>query len=136
MIMRQWRGRVPRDKAEQYLSYLQETGLEEYRSTTGNLGAFVTTRPHGKATEFLLVTFWESEEAIRRFAGDDYERAVYYPEDGRFLLAGAPSADHYQVKYAVHAFNKTPFNKTQGLHEQQLFPSLRPLQRLGQSSAL
>jgi len=131
MIMRQWRGRVPREKAEEYLSYLQSTGLEEYRSTAGNLGAFVTTRPHGKATEFLLVTFWDSEEAIRRFAGDDYERAVYYPEDGKFLLAGAPAADHYQVKYAVHAFNKT-----QGPHEQQLFPSLRPLQRLVQSAPL
>ena len=91
----------------------------------------MTTRAHGKATEFLLVTFWESEEAIRRFAGDDYERAVYYPEDGKFLVTGAPAADHYQVKYAAHAFNKT-----QGPHEQHLFPSLRPLQRLGQSSPL
>jgi len=131
MIMRQWRGRVPREKTEDYLTYLQATGLEEYRNTPGNLGAFVTTRAHGKATEFLLVTFWESEEAIRRFAGDDYERAVYYPEDGKFLLAGAPAADHYQVKYAAHAFSKT-----KGPHEQQLLPSLRPLQRLGQSSPL
>jgi heme-degrading monooxygenase HmoA len=129
--MRQWRGRVPREKTEEYLSYLQATGLEEYRSTNGNLGAFVTTRAIGKATEFLLVTFWESEDAIRRFAGDDYEKAVYYPEDGKFLLARAPAADHYQVKYAAHAFNK----KTSP-HEQQLFPSLRPLQRLGQSSPL
>jgi heme-degrading monooxygenase HmoA len=62
MIMRQWRGRVPRDKSEDYLSYLQATGLEEYRNTPGNLGAFVTTRPLGKATEFLLVTFWDSED--------------------------------------------------------------------------
>jgi heme-degrading monooxygenase HmoA len=129
--MRQWRGRVPREKAEEYLSYLQATGLEEYRGTAGNLGAFVTTRPLGKATEFLLVTFWDSEESIRRFAGDDYERAVYYPEDGKFLLTGAPAADHYQVKYAAHAFNKT-----KGPHEPQSLPSFRPLQRLGQSSAL
>ena len=131
MIMRQWRGRVPREKAEEYLSYLQATGLEEYRSTVGNLGAFVTTRPLGKATEFLLVTFWESEESIRRFAGDDYEKAVHYPDDGKFLLTGAAAADHYHVKYAAHAFNKT-----KGPHEQQLLPSLRPLQRVGQSSPL
>jgi len=131
MIMRQWRGRVPREKSEDYLSYLQATGLEEYRSTAGNLGAFVTTRPIGKAVEFLLVTFWESEEALRRFAGDDFGKAVFYPEDGKFLLSGAPSADHYQVKYAAHAFNKT-----KGPHEQHVLPSLRPLQRLGQSSPL
>src|ERR1700741_5437351 len=131
MIMRQWRGRVPREKTEAYVSYLQATGLEEYRNTAGNLGAFVTTRPVGKSTEFLLVTFWESEDALRRFAGDDFERAVYYPEDDKFLLSRAAGADHYHVKYAAH-----PFNKTEGPHEQRLFPSLRTLQRLGQSSPL
>ena len=66
MIMRQWRGRVPREKEQEYLAYLHGTGLEEYRSTPGNLGVFVTTRPVGKAVEFLLVTFWDSEDAMNR----------------------------------------------------------------------
>jgi heme-degrading monooxygenase HmoA len=131
MIMRQWRGRVPREKTEEYLSYLQATGLAEYRSTPGNLGVFVTTRPVGKATEFLLVTFWESEEAIRRFAGDDFEKAVYYPEDDRFLLTRPAAAEHYHVKYAAHAFNKG-----RDLHDQRIFPAFRPLQRMGQSTPL
>lgn len=51
MIMRQWRGRVPREKEQEYLSYLHGTGLEEYRSTPGNLGVFATTRPVGKAQQ-------------------------------------------------------------------------------------
>jgi heme-degrading monooxygenase HmoA len=131
MIMRQWRGRVPREKEQEYLSYLHGTGLEEYRNTPGNLGVFVTTRPVGKAVEFLLVTFWDSEESIKRFAGDDYEKAVYYPEDAKFLLTRLPAADHFHVKYAAHTFSKTSRPD-----EQRLFPSTRGLQRLGQSSAL
>jgi heme-degrading monooxygenase HmoA len=131
MIMRQWRGRVPREKEQAYLSYLHATGLEEYRSTPGNLGVFATTRPVGKTVEFLLVTFWDSEESIKRFAGDDYAKAVYYPEDEQFLIARASTVEHFHVKYAAHTFHKT-----NGPDERRLFPSLRPLQRLGQSSAL
>jgi len=131
MIMRQWRGRVPREKEQDYLSYLHGTGFEEYRSTPGNLGVFATTRPVGKSVEFLLVTFWESEEAIKRFAGDDYAKAVYYPEDEKFLLARVPTVNHFHVKYAAHTFNKAIRPD-----EHRVFPPSRPLQRLGQSSAL
>jgi heme-degrading monooxygenase HmoA len=131
MIMRQWRGRVPREKEQDYLSYLHATGLEEYRSTPGNLGVFVTTRPAGKLVEFLLVTFWDTEESIKRFAGDDFAKAVYYPEDEKFLVARTPAVDHFHVKFAAHTFHKG-----NGFDERRLFPSFRPLQRLGQSSAL
>ena len=131
MIMRQWRGRVPREKEQEYLSYLHGTGIEEYRSTPGNLGVFVTTRPVGKTVEFLLVTFWESEEAIKRFAGDDYAKAVYYPEDGKYLVTRAPAADHFHVKFAAHTFNRIS-----RIDEHRVLPPSRPLQRLGQSSPL
>jgi heme-degrading monooxygenase HmoA len=131
MIMRQWRGRVPREKEQEYLSYLHATGLDEYRSTPGNLGVFATTRPVGKAVEFLLVTFWDSEESIKRFAGDDYAKAVYYPEDEKFLLTRSSAADHFHVKFAAHTFNKP--NRADEL---RLLSPSRPLQRLGQSSSL
>lgn len=131
MIMRQWRGRVAREKEQAYLSYLHATGLEEYRSTPGNLGVFVTTRPIGKTVEFLLVTFWDSEEAVKRFAGDDHAKAVSYPEDEKFLLTRIGAADHFRVKFSVHSFNRAD-----RLDERRVFPSSRPLQRLGQPSAL
>jgi len=58
MIMRQWRGRVPREKAEGYLTYLQVDGARGISQHLRHPRRFVTTRPVGKATEFLLVTFW------------------------------------------------------------------------------
>lgn len=50
----------------------------------------------GKA-EFVLISLWESYEAIKAFAGADYEKAVYYPEDRKFLFQMEPHVAHYEV---------------------------------------
>ncbi len=47
--------------------------------------------------EFLLVSLWESTEAVRSFAGPDLEKAVYYPEDKEYLLEMEPKVAHYEV---------------------------------------
>jgi heme-degrading monooxygenase HmoA len=47
--------------------------------------------------EFLLLTLWDSLEAVKAFAGADYEKAVYYPEDDRFLVDRGPRVLHYEV---------------------------------------
>jgi hypothetical protein len=46
---------------------------------------------------FLMVSFWESIEAIKRLAGSNPERARYYPEDEVFLLNFEPTVEHYEV---------------------------------------
>jgi heme-degrading monooxygenase HmoA len=97
MIARTWRGRTPEAKAEEYLEYLEKTGLKNYRATPGNKGVFVFRRVVGGEAEFLLLTLWESMEAIKEFAGHDPERAVYYPEDEHFLLELEPNVNHYDV---------------------------------------
>ena len=62
------------------------TGLADYRATRGNLGLNVFRRTEGEITQYVLTTFWESYEAIRSFAGPQYEQARYYPEDDGYLL--------------------------------------------------
>jgi hypothetical protein len=47
--------------------------------------------------EFLTFTFWESKDAIRDFAGDDIGRAVFYPEDDRYLIERSETVRHYEV---------------------------------------
>jgi len=54
-------------------------------------------RQPGGQTEFVFISLWESMEAIRRFAGDDVERAHYYPEDRDFLLHLEPTVTHHTV---------------------------------------
>src|SRR2546428_1629716 len=97
MIARTWHGVTPSSKADAYFDVLKESGLKEYRETPGNQGVIVLRRTEGDRTHFLLITFWESFDAIRRFAGPNPERAVYYPLDKEFLLEFEPTVTHYDV---------------------------------------
>jgi heme-degrading monooxygenase HmoA len=97
MIARTWHGAVPAEDADAYHEYLLETGVPDYQRTPGNRGVYVLRRTEGGTAHFLLVTLWDSLEAIRGFAGDDIERARYYPEDEAYLIEREPSVTHYDV---------------------------------------
>ncbi len=97
MIVRQWKGRTRTVQRASYLKYLEATGLKEYASTTGNRGVLVLTREVEDTTEFVLLSFWESMEAVCRFAGPEPHRAVFYPEDDRFLVARDLSVSHHEL---------------------------------------
>jgi len=97
MIARIWRGVTPADKADEYLAYLEATGLRDYRATPGNQGVWVLRRTYEGRAEFLLFSLWDSVEAIARFAGDDIERAIYYPEDDAYLLEREPKVAHFEL---------------------------------------
>lgn len=99
MIARTWRGSTKEEDADAYLDYLEKTGFREYRATPGNRGVLGLRRVAGGKAEFLLVTLWESQEAIRGFAGDDVDRAVFYPEDDRFLVERQERVDHFDVVF-------------------------------------
>ncbi len=101
MIARIWRGLTANDQADEYLAYLRLTGLKEYRETPGNRGVFVLRRTQGERCEVVLVSLWESMDAVRRFAGNSPETAKYYPEDRRFLLEMEPNVRHYEVTDAL-----------------------------------
>lgn len=97
MILRTWRGRTRLEDKDRYLAYLQETGVKEYKATPGNRGVFVVCRERDGQAEFLLLTLWESMEAVQAFAGSEAEAAVFYPEDERFLVEKDDNVDHYEV---------------------------------------
>jgi heme-degrading monooxygenase HmoA len=97
LIARTWHGRVPAEKADEYYAYLLRTGLAEYASTPGNRGVTVLRRTDNGVTHFLLITVWESIDAIKAFAGEDYERARYFSEDDEYLLEREPFVTHYEV---------------------------------------
>ena len=97
MIARIWRGAVRATDADEYAAYIGATGLAEYRETAGNEGAWMLRRDLGDRTEFLTFTLWESLDAVKALAGDDYETAVYYPDDDRFLVERDTTCAHYEV---------------------------------------
>jgi len=84
-------------KADEYFEYLKKTGLKEYESTEGNRGVYVFRRVENDRAVFLLMSLWDSYDAIKKFAGPDFEKAVYYPEDKNFLLELEPNVVHYEI---------------------------------------
>jgi heme-degrading monooxygenase HmoA len=100
MIARLWHGITLTEKAAAYLALLRQRAVSDYRSTPGNLSVEILHRDAGAITHFLIVTHWTSHAAIAAFAGEDIERARYYPEDSDFLLEFEPTVTHYAVAEA------------------------------------
>ena len=97
MIARIWHGVTPAAKADEYLNFLNQSGVPDYQRIPGNRGVYVLRRLEGDQARFLTLTFWDSLQAIQEFAGEDVERAKYYPEDQDFLLELEPRVAHYDV---------------------------------------
>lgn len=97
MIARTWHGAVPEEKADEYHEVLLRTGVADYKSTPGNQGVYVMRRIEGGLAHFLVLTLWDSWEAITAFAGDDADRARYYEEDMAHLVELESHVKHYEV---------------------------------------
>lgn len=100
MIARTWHGKVPRHKAAEYYRYVERTGLADYRATPGNRGVLVMRQDSGDITHFTITSLWDSLDAVKRFAGDDYGKAHYYAEDDAYLLEKEANVLHADVLYA------------------------------------
>lgn len=97
MIARIWHGATAAAKSDEYLDYINRTGIADYQATEGNRGVYVLRRIEGEKAHFLTVSFWDSMEKVKAFAGPDPEKARYYPEDEEFLIGFEPSVKHYEV---------------------------------------
>ena len=99
IIARIWHGRVPCSKAQAYREFLVKRAVPDYESIEGNPSVYILERREGDITRFLVISFWEDIEAIKKFAGEDMEAAKYYEEDKDFLLEFEPKVKHYTVTW-------------------------------------
>ena len=97
MVARIWHGRVRTERADEYNAYLQKEGIEKIEAIPGNLGAQVLRRTEGKVTEFMVISYWPSRDAIHAFAGTDIEKTHNLPRDKEFLLELEPKVKHFDV---------------------------------------
>jgi len=97
MIARTWHGVTPRAKADEYLHLMRTVAVPDYQAIAGNRGVYVMRRIEGETAHFLLLTLWDSEDAIRQFAGENIEKAKYYDFDPDYLLELEPTVIHYEV---------------------------------------
>ena len=97
MIARIWWGRTKAEDYDAYLAYLEESGVAALRETAGNRGVMVLRRLAGDEAEFGVVSFWDSLEDVKAFAGEDVDVARYFPDDERYLLEFTPKLKHFEV---------------------------------------
>ena len=97
MITRIWHGKTEAKHADSYLKILRETGLKEYLAIEGIISAKILRKIDSDTCHFYTVTEWKDVESIKRFAGDDYEKAKYYPEDKNYLLEFEETVGHYET---------------------------------------
>jgi len=86
MIVRTWHGRTTLSDADAYEAFMARRAAPDYGSVEGLKQLFFTRRDEGDIAHFLLITVWDSMDAVKAFAGDDPAKAKYYPEDDRYLL--------------------------------------------------
>lgn len=97
MIARIWHGRVSKEKADEYADFLQERAVPDYGSVEGLQDLIFLRRNAEDAAHFVLITLWDSIDAVKKFAGAHPEKAKYYPEDDHFLLEKEDESALYEV---------------------------------------
>jgi heme-degrading monooxygenase HmoA len=97
MIARIWHGRTKVKNYEDYTEFMRKKALPDYRETEGFIKLIFLRSIIKNVGHFKLITFWENFEVIKNFAGEDFEKAKYYPEDKKFLLEFEEKVIHYEV---------------------------------------
>jgi heme-degrading monooxygenase HmoA len=96
-ITRIWHGMTKAEHADQYLKYVEDTGMKDYKTVKGNISAKILRRIEGDICHFLTVTEWDSYDSIKTFAGNDFQKARYYPSDKNYLLEFEENVNHYET---------------------------------------
>lgn len=99
MITRIWHGKTKKEDAEIYRQYVIDTGVSEYLETEGNLDTRIWQKDEDGITHIWTVTCWKNFDSIKKFAGDDFQKAKYYPEDKKYLLDFEPQVEHYRTDH-------------------------------------
>jgi heme-degrading monooxygenase HmoA len=99
MIARTWRGETIPANADRYLRFVTEKVFPSLKSIAGHRGAYVLRRDAGEIVEFQVLTFWDSMEAIRKFAGENPEAAVIAAEARSLLTDFDQHVRHFEVAH-------------------------------------
>ncbi len=97
MFAREWKARTPYKHKDGFINYLYETGIKDTSSTKGFKGSQILTRDLEDKVEIILITYWDSLESIKAFAGEDIGIARLYPEDEKYELEPDTFVLHYEV---------------------------------------
>ena len=97
MVARIWHGRTPAEKADEYRQYLFEAGVKKIAALPGNRGVQMMAAKNAAEGEFMVVSYWDSVEAIKGYAGADYTKVHDLPRDKEFLIDQETLVRHFDL---------------------------------------
>ena len=97
MISRNWRGLVRSEEADNYIRHLQQEVFPRLARIDGFVSASILRRETARGVEFLIVTTWESMDAIRQFAGEPVHVAVVPPAAQAMMVEYDREVAHYEI---------------------------------------
>jgi hypothetical protein len=103
MIARVWKGWTVSANADAYEKLLREVVYPGLKTIPGYLGGYILRQDHEGESEFVTVNLFASLDAVRQFAGPDYEVPVFEPEARRLLSRVEPMARHYDVRHTPNS---------------------------------
>jgi len=99
MIIRSWKARAAGGKFETYARHFRDAVVPELAAVPGHAGAYLLRRTVGAHVEVVVLTLWDSMEAIAKFAGPVPERAVVAPVAAQMLEAFDTTVEHFEVAF-------------------------------------
>ena len=97
MIARMWRGSAIRERADDYVKHLERSVVPELQQIDGFRGVYLLQQDSSDGVEFVVMTLWESMEAIRKFAGENPEVAVVAPAAQALFREYDAEVKHFEI---------------------------------------
>ena len=97
VISRQWRGLAHPNRAQDYIEHLRTDTFPALRKIPGFIDASILSRSFGAGVEFLIVTKWDSMDAIAKFSGADPEAAVVPAKAVDMMIEYDRRVRHFEI---------------------------------------
>jgi len=97
MISRHWTGIAKRERADEYIFHLQNDTFKKIKNIDGFISSKILQREVEEGIEFLIITEWESIEAIKKFAGEQFNIAVVPQLVKEIMIRYDHEVRHYMV---------------------------------------
>lgn len=97
-IGRMWHGVASKQHLSRILKHLSSSRLRGSLDAQGNLGGVLLSHEANGAAEVYILTLWESEQAIRGFAGDNIHAPAYRPGDEKYVIGPEPTVKFFDAE--------------------------------------
>jgi hypothetical protein len=97
MVLRMWKTRSTAKQAVAYIELATKEVFPKVRAIEGHRGGVPASPRNEDGVELVVLTLWDSMEAVRRFAGPEPNKAVVEPEARAVLTSFNEYVTHFEI---------------------------------------